>query len=96
VLEAGPGDLVFKPRHQWHTFWNAGDEPALILELIAPAGFEEFFRAVARSAAAPDLDPAERDASEMDLAARYGLDVDAASVPDLIGRFGLTYGDDVP
>jgi mannose-6-phosphate isomerase-like protein (cupin superfamily) len=27
VLEAGPGDLVFKPRNQWHTFWNAGDEP---------------------------------------------------------------------
>ncbi len=27
VLEAGPGDLVFKPREQWHTFWNAGDEP---------------------------------------------------------------------
>ena len=27
VVEAGPGDLVFKPRNQWHTFWNAGDEP---------------------------------------------------------------------
>ena len=25
VVEAGPGDLVFKPRNQWHTFWNAGD-----------------------------------------------------------------------
>src|SRR5688572_10758268 len=24
VLIAGPGDLVFKPRNQWHTFWNAG------------------------------------------------------------------------
>src|SRR5450756_650842 len=22
VLEAGPGDLVFKPRGEWHTFWN--------------------------------------------------------------------------
>ena len=21
------GDLIFKPRNQWHTFWNAGDEP---------------------------------------------------------------------
>src|SRR5262245_48957823 len=26
VVEAGPGDLVHKPRNQWHTFWNAGDE----------------------------------------------------------------------
>src|SRR6476660_4137554 len=40
VLEAGPGDLVFKPRGEWHTFWNAGDEPCRILEIIAPAGFE--------------------------------------------------------
>src|SRR5438067_2015616 len=43
VVEAGPGDLVFKPRGQWHTFWNAGDEPARILEIISPAGFEQFF-----------------------------------------------------
>src|SRR5205085_4270839 len=21
VAVAGPGDLIFKPRHQWHTFW---------------------------------------------------------------------------
>ena len=43
ALEAGPGDLVFKPRNQWHTFWNAGDEPCYILEIISPAGFEDFF-----------------------------------------------------
>ena len=39
VVEAGPGELVFKPRGQWHTFWNAGDEPCRILEIISPAGF---------------------------------------------------------
>ena len=44
VVEAGPGDLVFKPRNQWHTFWNAGDEPCRILEIISPAGFERFFQ----------------------------------------------------
>ena len=31
VLIGEPGDLIFKPRNQWHTFWNAGDEPARIL-----------------------------------------------------------------
>ncbi|HYR26874.1 MAG TPA: cupin domain-containing protein, partial [Thermoanaerobaculia bacterium] len=41
---AGPGDFVFKPRNQWHTFWNAGDEPCRILEIISPAGFEHFFQ----------------------------------------------------
>src|ERR1700751_3229699 len=43
VVEAGPGDLVFKPRNQGHPFWNAGEEPCRILEIIAPAGFEHFF-----------------------------------------------------
>src|SRR5579862_10062695 len=35
VILGGPGDLIFKPRNQWHTFWNAGDEPARILEIIS-------------------------------------------------------------
>src|SRR5438309_4266482 len=39
VLEAGPGDLIFKPRNQWHTFWNAGDGPCRILEIISYAVF---------------------------------------------------------
>ena len=43
VVIGGPGDLIFKPRNQWHTFWNAGDEPARLLEIISPAGFERFF-----------------------------------------------------
>jgi mannose-6-phosphate isomerase-like protein (cupin superfamily) len=43
VVFATRGDLVFKPRNQWHTFWNAGDEPCRILEIITPAGFEHFF-----------------------------------------------------
>ncbi len=38
-VEAGVGDLLFKPRGQWHTFWNAGDEPASCLELISPAAW---------------------------------------------------------
>jgi hypothetical protein len=41
--EGSPGDLVFKPRNQWHTFWNAGDTLCRILEIISPAGFEHFF-----------------------------------------------------
>ena len=43
VVYAETGDLVFKPRDQWHTFWNAGDEPCRILEIISPAGFERYF-----------------------------------------------------
>jgi quercetin dioxygenase-like cupin family protein len=35
VVVGKPGDLIFKPRNQWHTFWNAGDTPARILEIIS-------------------------------------------------------------
>ena len=44
---AGPGQLVAKPRGIWHAFWNAGDEPARILEVISPAGFERYFAELA-------------------------------------------------
>src|SRR6266511_5296441 len=43
VVYAEPGDLVYKPRDVWHTFWNATDRPARLLEIISPAGFERFF-----------------------------------------------------
>jgi mannose-6-phosphate isomerase-like protein (cupin superfamily) len=84
VVEAGPGDLVFKPRDQWHTFWNAGDEPTRILEIIAPAGFEHFFEElVAAQGAEPDP------AKAAELGARYGLEMKPESVPGLLERFGL-------
>src|ERR671934_1741271 len=57
VVEAGPGDLVFKPRNQWHTFWNAGEEPCRILEIIAPAGFERFFQALIAMGGVTQADP---------------------------------------
>src|SRR3954447_25471983 len=57
VVEAGPGDLVFKPRNQWHTFWNADDEPCRILEIISPAGFEHFFRELDALGEALQADP---------------------------------------
>jgi hypothetical protein len=49
-----PPDLVFKPRGQWHTFWNPGDVPTRVLEIISPASLEEFFRLVDASEAEQD------------------------------------------
>ncbi len=89
VVEAGPGDLVFKPRNQWHTFWNAGDEPCRILEIIAPAGFERFFRELSDMGGAINADPDELTA----LGERYGLYFKLESVPELVERFGLRIGE---
>ena len=87
VLIAAPGDLIFKPRNQWHTFWNAADEPARLLEIISPAGFEQFFRELV------DLGGVTQTAPQIlgDLCARYGLEMDPGSVPGLVERFGLRF-----
>jgi len=81
------GDLIFKPRGQWHTFWNAGDGPARILEIISPAGFEKFFETVTELAGRDELDPARM----VSIAAEYGTDVDLSSVPTLVTTHGLTF-----
>src|SRR5919109_135504 len=91
VVEAGPGDLVFKPRNQWHTFWNAGDEPCRILEIIAPAGFERFFRELDAMGGAIKADPDELTA----LGERYGHYFKIESVPELLERFGLQIGEPI-
>jgi quercetin dioxygenase-like cupin family protein len=85
VVEAGPGDLVFKPRGVAHAFWNAGDEPARLLELISPAGFENYFRELAPLLAAADRD----EAAIGDVVARYELDIDFGTIPVLVERHGL-------
>jgi mannose-6-phosphate isomerase-like protein (cupin superfamily) len=84
-LEAGPGDLVVKPRDQWHTFWNAGDEPCRILEIISPAGFEGFFAELIAMGGVTEAAPEALG----ELCARYGLEMDPSSVPELIQRFGV-------
>jgi mannose-6-phosphate isomerase-like protein (cupin superfamily) len=89
VVEAGPGELIFKPRNQWHTFWNAGDEPARVLEIISPAGFERYFSELVAlggsRAASPD--------ALRTLGQRYGLEVNPQSIPDLLQRFQLRIGE---
>ena len=81
------GDLIFKPRGQWHTFWNAGDKPARILEIISPAGFEKFFQRMTQLADRGELNPA----TMAGLAAEYGTEVEFESLPGLISAHGLVF-----
>ncbi|HEV3229558.1 MAG TPA: cupin domain-containing protein, partial [Solirubrobacteraceae bacterium] len=87
VVIGSPGDLVFKPRNQWHTFWNAGDEPARILEIISPAGFERFFAELVELGGVTQVPPEVFG----DLCARYALEIDPDSVPTLVERFDLRF-----
>jgi mannose-6-phosphate isomerase-like protein (cupin superfamily) len=83
VVYADAGTWVFKPRGQWHAFWNPGDTVCEIIEIISPAGFENYFREVAQ--AWGDI---ERFA---EINQKYSLDMDFDSVPNLCNRFGLTF-----
>jgi uncharacterized cupin superfamily protein len=80
VVFGVPGDLVFKPRNQWHTFWNAGDEPASILEIISPAGFEQFFSGLSDLGGVTNIEPSALGS----LCARFGLDMKPETVPELV------------
>lgn len=84
-VEAGVGDLLFKPRGQWHTFWNAGDEPASCLELISPAGLEQLFRSFA--ALPGPIAPEEL----AQMAATYGCEMDLPATFPVVERHGLAF-----
>jgi quercetin dioxygenase-like cupin family protein len=43
---ADAGSWVSKPRGIPHTFWNPGPNHARTIEIITPAGFENFFREI--------------------------------------------------
>jgi len=73
VIEARSGAVLVKPRGVPHAFWNPTDQPARLLEIISPAGFEQYFAGLADVFAGPGSPDAGRLAA---LAGRYGLDVD--------------------
>jgi mannose-6-phosphate isomerase-like protein (cupin superfamily) len=83
---AEPGDLVLKPRGVPHAFWNDGDDPARLLEVITPGGFEDYFtalREVLDVAGPPDL------TRLLEVARRFALDIDPDSIPRLAQAHGL-------
>jgi quercetin dioxygenase-like cupin family protein len=83
---AETGSYVLKPRRIPHTFWNADDHPARILEIITPSGLEEMFARFGELGARGELTPE----SMGETAARYGSTISMDWVPDLMERFGLS------
>ena len=88
IYTAGPGDTIRKPRGIPHAFWNAGDTPARMSEIITPAGFEDYFEEMAALFAEAQgglPDPTRAGA----VLAKYALSLDFGSVPILAQRHGL-------
>ena len=90
VVYGEPGDLIFKPRGEWHTFWNAGEETARLLEIISPAGFERYFEELTELPS--DLDRDTRAKTIAAIAERYGLEMDFGSIAGLVEDYDLVFG----
>lgn len=85
VLETG--GYIVKPRGQVHAMWNAGAEPARMIEIISPAGFEGFFREMVAITSVRPPEPEEI----ASLGERYGLPFESPEwLADVIARYGLT------
>jgi mannose-6-phosphate isomerase-like protein (cupin superfamily) len=91
VAYAEAGDLVFKPRRQWHTFWNAGDEPCRILEIISPAGFEHFFNELGEAIAAQGAAGPGDVLPGSDLPERYAIEFQPERTAEICRRFGVRF-----
>src|ERR687896_23343 len=68
-------------------FMIAGADPARILEIISPAGFEKFFAELAPLSLGGAPDPE----AFGELCGRYALDMQPDSVPGLCARFGVWF-----
>jgi mannose-6-phosphate isomerase-like protein (cupin superfamily) len=90
IVEGGPGTYIVKPRNVPHTFWNPTDQPARLLEIISPAGFENYFRELGKMIEDGTFSPEAR----AEAAARYGSAGTMTSwsgdwIVELKAKFGL-------
>lgn len=89
VIQASVGTLIFKPKGIPHTFWNQSSAPARILEIISPAGFEQYFEELAELVAPggpPDIPRL------MTLAQKYDLELDMSQVMELSQKYHVSLG----
>jgi len=84
-ITAPPGAYVLKPRGIPHAFWNASPEPARIVEIIVPAGFERFFAELDELARRGRLDSQHH----AELGLRYGVRYHEEWIAELTERFGV-------
>jgi quercetin dioxygenase-like cupin family protein len=89
VFSAGPGSYVFKPRGIPHTWWNAGEETARLVEIIWPAGFEHFFEELGAAFEAAGGAPPEPELVK-ELSDRYHTPYLMEWVPELERAHGVS------
>jgi quercetin dioxygenase-like cupin family protein len=83
---ATPGCYIVKPRGVPHTFWNAGTQPARLIEIISPAGFEQYFLELSRVL----REDGTRDPEKIEkISSKYGLTYEMDWIPALVRKYHL-------
>jgi mannose-6-phosphate isomerase-like protein (cupin superfamily) len=89
TFRAPAGSYVLKMRGVPHTFWNPGSEPARVLEIISPAGFEQYFEELAAilSSTPPGQPPDFARIAET--AGRYDTTFQMERLPEIMEKHGV-------
>jgi len=80
------GQYLLKPRGLKHAFWNPTDKPARIIEVIAPAGLERFFRTMGTLRPVPGTEDFD---TAMALVAERGVETHFDEREAFLARHGL-------
>ena len=88
VYRATPGTYILKPRGIPHTFWNSGTQPARIMEIISPAGFEKYFEEIAEVVSVAAGEPPDR-AKILKIATRYGLSFHWERMEEIMEKYNV-------
>lgn len=73
TIQGTPGSFVLIPRGTVHTFFKAGTEPAKLLVIFSPPGFEQFF--VEAVGSERGMDTAAYVEKAMSLSVKYNIEV---------------------
>jgi quercetin dioxygenase-like cupin family protein len=85
--EIPAGSWLAKPRGVAHAMWNVTDEPARVLEVVAPGGLERYFEQIAPILKEHGPDWTKRYNA---LAEQYGLTILDDWSDELKERYGIT------
>jgi quercetin dioxygenase-like cupin family protein len=85
--EVAAGSSLVKPRDIPHAMWNVTEEPARILEIVMPAGLEQYFEELAPILSEHGPEWTQR---FYELATRYGLTILDDWSDELKARYQIT------
>ena len=89
TFKAAVGSYILKVRGVPHTFWNPGPKPARVLEIISPAGFEEYFEELAGILSSTQADEPPDFARIAEVAGRYGTTFQMERLPEIMEKHGV-------